>query len=500
MRDPTAAGRDEGLDEETRSRVVRALATFDTSGKSRTQTERIERQYAIITRCDLGGQLHKVVASDLGISMRTFYRERLDAFARLGEALSLESGPSEAIPDAVTDAQAEIDRAWGYVAQGRIREAIARLSEVGEAAPAALQSVAFARLSSLWHVMRDETRSAESMVRAKRALALLGAGATRTVVEAEIRASEAERLRCDGAFAAAVFVETRTAGSVHRCTLRCGPNALDALQRVTAGQIAAQFDRGDAARALETATSARSVILADGGEPGAATLPLDVAAAEGRLIVEADPVGALDAASAAHASAVAHSMPVLAARALRVAAHACAALDDDAAGLAHARAALAQVAAIDASRTRTEEELAIAGAFADLGDGESALAVVESCAIARGREDVEAGVARSREAEALVVLGRYREAATRAREAIRILARFDSRRLLGEAMLASARALLGCADPRGARAAASQAAKQLLGGSWPTRAVAAQRLAGREGGGLRRGLDRRTPAHVRDAG
>ena len=51
-----------------------------------------------------------------------------------------------------------------------------------------------------------------------------------------------------------------------------------------------------------------------------------------------------------------------------------------------------------------------------------------------------------------------------------ILSRFDSRRLLGEALLASSRASLGCGDSRGSRTAALHAAKLLRGASWPTRA------------------------------
>src|SRR5580658_1989153 len=104
-RDLTTLLREEGFAsdgvsaQESRSRVQHALATFERTGKSRVQAVRVERQGAIIARCDLGGQLHKVVARDLGISMRTFYRERGEAFERLRSALVADRGrPVTAMP------------------------------------------------------------------------------------------------------------------------------------------------------------------------------------------------------------------------------------------------------------------------------------------------------------------------------------------------------------------------------------------------------------------
>jgi hypothetical protein len=500
LRDPTAARRDEALDERTRARIIRALATFDANGKSRTQKARIERQSTIITRCDLGGQLHKVVAADLGISLRTFYRERLDAFARLREALDALPDDEPEIETVGGDA-VRIAQAWSHQSAGRNASAIAVLEDLASAGrEPALQAVAWARLSSLYYLGRDDAHSLETMVRAKRALALLGAGATRTVVEAEINASEAERLHGDGAYASSIFVSGRVAFHVQRCTLRSGPNALDALERALLGEVRAQLERGDAARALETARSAREQLLVD-DHPQSQTGPaLDAAIAEARLVLEGDAAGARDAALAASETATTRGMPLVAAHGLRVAAFACAALDDETAGVIHARAAHNMLDHASRDRRTTREALAIAAALSEVGQGDAALAIVGGCSIDRGREDIEAGIARLRESEALSALGRYRESATRGREAARTLAKFDSRRLLGEAMLACSRAALGCADPRAARAAAVQALKNLTGTAWPTQITAAQRLAGRDPGGLRAARGRPRAVRVRDAG
>jgi len=46
-----------------------------------------QRQLEIITRCDVGGELHKNVQQDMGLGARQFYRERLRARSQLAKAL-----------------------------------------------------------------------------------------------------------------------------------------------------------------------------------------------------------------------------------------------------------------------------------------------------------------------------------------------------------------------------------------------------------------------------
>src|SRR5581483_3813001 len=181
--------------EQTRARVIRALATFERTGKSRVQAERVERQFAIITRCDLGGQLHKVVAADLGISMRTFYRERGEAFDRLRMALTVER-TRPALPPLPSPMAKRLEAARLLAAQGRLGEAAARLNEVasGELEPA-LAATVHARVAALCRRMDDIEASNEALARAKRAAALLGNGAPHAVADAEIALVEVDRLR-----------------------------------------------------------------------------------------------------------------------------------------------------------------------------------------------------------------------------------------------------------------------------------------------------------------
>jgi tetratricopeptide (TPR) repeat protein len=61
-------------------RVLRASAVQGASSLD-------ARSYEILDRCDLHGELHRVVASDLGLSERQFYRARSKACSALGDVL-----------------------------------------------------------------------------------------------------------------------------------------------------------------------------------------------------------------------------------------------------------------------------------------------------------------------------------------------------------------------------------------------------------------------------
>jgi len=476
-----------------RARVIAALGTFLLVETSRVQTERIERQHTIITRCDLGGQLHKVVAADLSISMRTFYRERRAGFERLRAALV--ALPDE-LPTSVAgdDVMRKIERAWGQATLGRIREAIVRLEEIAAGAPPALLAVACARLAGARFLALGEASAADALTRARRALAMLGPGAASAVAEAEIRIVEALHLEHDGAFERALHVHERAAFELQSAA----PHAVETARHGVLLRIEAHMRRGDAARALEIALDARQHFGGSSAPEGFETA-LGVAIAECSLIAGADAPATRSRALDLHAAAVSRGEVVLAARALQIAAQSSLTVLDREGGVAHARAALALAREIQAARLGTAMQLELAGTFAELGDGETALGLVEACGVERSREGFLAGLVRAREAEALVTLGLHREAAAPAAEAVRLLSRFDSRRFLGEALLASSRAALGSGDSRTSRAAALHALKLVRGASWPSRVVRAARLSGRRTS-WSGGLDSRSMPSVGRAG
>src|ERR1700720_2281318 len=87
-----------------------------------------KRLRIIIVRCDLGGELHRVVASELGISERYFYRQRREALKRLGSILPTVDAPIETVaigrPDPVG---VELAFATALQNAGKFDEAIAGL-------------------------------------------------------------------------------------------------------------------------------------------------------------------------------------------------------------------------------------------------------------------------------------------------------------------------------------------------------------------------------------
>jgi len=73
-----------------RAVIIGATNLLKSETGARRASASARRQYAIITRCDLGGELHKIVAAELGLSERQFYRARHRACMRLGEMLERE--------------------------------------------------------------------------------------------------------------------------------------------------------------------------------------------------------------------------------------------------------------------------------------------------------------------------------------------------------------------------------------------------------------------------
>ena len=67
--------------------LLRVVANDLLARDGRVTTATTMRQHQILLRCDLAGEPHKLVAADLGLSMRQFYRERQVMIERLAELL-----------------------------------------------------------------------------------------------------------------------------------------------------------------------------------------------------------------------------------------------------------------------------------------------------------------------------------------------------------------------------------------------------------------------------
>lgn len=100
------------------------------------------RQYEIIMRCDLGSELHRVVARDLGLSLRQFYRERHAACERLADLLHQElTRPIEPLRQAPSEFAMRMSCAQGLRAVGQIDTALDVLRTLAAEATASSERV-----------------------------------------------------------------------------------------------------------------------------------------------------------------------------------------------------------------------------------------------------------------------------------------------------------------------------------------------------------------------
>jgi tetratricopeptide (TPR) repeat protein len=491
LRETGSIDREGAQTEQARARVVRALATFERAGRTRVQAERVGRQFAIITRCDLGGQLHKVVAADLGISMRTFYRERAEGFERLREALGKDRFEAHDVPQAPSPLALRLERARMLGARGKLSEAIASLHDLGSSeSDPAVAAIAQARVASLWRRRGLAHESDDALARARRSAARLGNGAPHTVAEAEIQLADAHRLRAAGRFASAAGAAARIAGSMSLRWAHATPSGIEAVRAAMALHLEVLLEQGAAAQALSVAADAKVLLPVDDRCPVDTLLDLALGLAEAQFIVDGDCTSALLAATEAHAKATDAGLTRHAVRALRLIGLVYGILGDRSVGAGYVKSALQMAASSLSGDDLRSAALDLAAASVDLADAQGAAAAFESAGSFDEADGLLAAVWVLRNAELLVVEGRYRDAAVRAREAVRLLGQFDSRRLSGEAALAVARALHGCGEVRPARSMAAEASEHLRGTSWPSRAIDALDLAGRREIGLRLRLER----------
>lgn len=84
--------------EERRAAVLRAVDRLDPGGQEGQQADRRRRKHAIVLRCDVHGEPQGLVARELGLSMRQFFRERREAFEEFVEALKTKPPRRDQVP------------------------------------------------------------------------------------------------------------------------------------------------------------------------------------------------------------------------------------------------------------------------------------------------------------------------------------------------------------------------------------------------------------------
>jgi tetratricopeptide (TPR) repeat protein len=155
--------------DERRAAVLRALDQLDPGVLAGLQADRRRRKHAILLRCDVYGEAQDLVAQDLGLSMRQFFRERGEAFEEfIGTLQAKPPAPRAQVPlsDVFAVRERFIQKLRGCGQHERVwAEASAFASELGESE----------RAIEFWSVaaegacyMGELDRSAEAIAMAQR--------------------------------------------------------------------------------------------------------------------------------------------------------------------------------------------------------------------------------------------------------------------------------------------------------------------------------------------
>jgi tetratricopeptide (TPR) repeat protein len=199
------------------NRLARALARTDDDRRFLEAVQRFvraalpedSRMTQIVELCDVKGQLHKIVADELGLSMRQFYRERSEAQRRIRDAIEahLHASVHYDRADLLAD---ELELLHEAVQCGRTDAALRRADELlrhgfppyGVRALLALRACAFA-VSGRAEQAADELESARGM------------GAAGAHLAAELDYARAYALAAQGRHAEAIPHAERAVRSKH---------------------------------------------------------------------------------------------------------------------------------------------------------------------------------------------------------------------------------------------------------------------------------------------
>ena len=447
------------------SRVAQAVAavlrTLAPSDGNPFDGERPHRQAEIVRRCVVGTEPYKAVARDLGISLRTLFRDLDGIRLRLVEDLPRYAPPATTVLQASDTFELELRHADLLRNMGRFDDALVVLDQVGKQAPTALLRARAWNASAVALVDAGATERAQATIaRARGALANVNGDPSDRValVECDIDLTEAMIARVRGESNIAFSRYGHSAGLARPLLADASVQAVDVYVRAQSHYAVLCWLTGDVASAAKAVESGWNALERLPDPPEAAHYSLLSASSMVHLVANCDVGWAIREMSAAAVLAERHGMLHDALMALgwlagleRLSGNAIGAAETSRRTIAIARNTM----------TGTEFGLLCAAAAeneANIGETASALRLIEEgrARVARG------GSAWARlmlgESETLLAAGRNTEAIAAAEKAADAMQRQDKAGFVGYACL-----IRGLAHERnGERAQALLAAREAL--------------------------------------
>jgi tetratricopeptide (TPR) repeat protein len=425
-----------------------------------------KRLRTIIVRCDLDGELHRVVASELGISERYFYRQRREAIDRLGRALAITNAPipmqaSEADPVGV-----RLGYATALQNAGCFDAAIGALEKLEAEIEGESRARVACRLADLCcdagllDVARTHLNRIKTIVHNVSAR-----GGDTALLECQFDVVRARFARLSSDLPSARTIAEVVIGRLHGVSATMmSSQVAEALASALLVLMELDREKGAFGAAMSAALEAKAVIdRALVPEPGL-RLRCMVAVANVRAFMAGELAHALDDLAVAYEYANVHA---LARESVRIAGMFC--------GMYQKRGELDRglafgVAALPVARSACQVEdftglcLDVASAHTACHDTRSARIIlgeaVSSCKLFR--DSYSYAITRLIEAEIDLLEHRYEDALAEARSGAGIFEQLGSDRFLGSALRLQAEAHDGLANRRDAIAAIDAAIGYLL--------------------------------------
>jgi len=447
------------------SRVAQAVAavlrTLDPSDGNPFDGERPHRQAEIVRRCVVGTEPYKAVARDLGISLRTLFRDLDGIRLRLVEDLPRYAPPSTTVTQAADTFELELRHASLLRNMGRFDEAYQVLDRLASQASTPLQRARAWNSLAVALVDAGSTDKAEATLGRVRAALASADGeplSRKTLVECDVDLTDAMVARVHGESHSA-FDRYEHAAERARPLIPDDPYAaIDVFVRAKSQLAVLRWLTGDVASSAQAVESAWGALERLSDPPDGAHYALLTASSMVRLVANCDVGWAIREMSAAAVLAERHGMLHDALMALGWLAG-LERLNGNPMGAAET--SRKTIAIARHTMTGTEFALLCAAAAeneANIGDTAGALRLIEE-----GRSSVtRGGSAWARlmlgEAETLLAAGRNTEAIAAAEKAADAMQRQEKSGFVGYACL-----IRGLAHERkGERAQALLAAREAL--------------------------------------